>query len=462
MVRGPVQAREAPRRAPASFLQEYSYNTARDGLAHDGIPLMVRFTGAFDRAALYDALLRLIARHAVLRTTLQRRESLLEQLIWSPRPPEITYIDLSGAPQRERHTFERLLLREAWAPFDLRAGEPLFRATIVRLALRDHILLLVAHHSIADGWSREIIFDELEHLYAAAISRAEPSLTGLRLEFSEYATAERALRRPALERYWCEHFAHRGGPLQMTGPSDRRRADVTLFMRPLPLVSPAAVRRLTAFASHHGASLATALTAAVATTLRPYVDGDVVLGLLYVNRPNPELQAMVGCLFDVLPVRITITPESTFQQILIQSRDALTSAMSHFIPFGLLQQAVRATSAPPVDLHANVNLTPYRPVPTCRTFCDVHNRSVTVKRLPLTYFHPKRRIPLGHASDLLDTTGSPALLGCNLFTDQTGGIYGILQANANALSSRDLNALARQLACTLRHAHLHPQRPLEL
>ena len=47
---------------------------------------------------------------------------------------------------------------EAGTPFDLAAG-PLVRALLIRLAPDDHLLLLVMHHTVADGWSFKVGLD---------------------------------------------------------------------------------------------------------------------------------------------------------------------------------------------------------------------------------------------------------------------------------------------------------------
>ncbi|MCZ3030520.1 condensation domain-containing protein, partial [Acinetobacter baumannii] len=51
-------------------------------------------------------------------------------------------------------------------PFDLRQG-PLMRVSLLRLAEDEHVLVLVQHHIISDGWSMQVLVDELVQLYAA-------------------------------------------------------------------------------------------------------------------------------------------------------------------------------------------------------------------------------------------------------------------------------------------------------
>ena len=56
--------------------------------------------------------------------------------------------------------------QEAWKPFDLTRA-PLFRTCLLRLGPDDHVLLLILHHIIVDGWSIGVLFDELSEVYSA-------------------------------------------------------------------------------------------------------------------------------------------------------------------------------------------------------------------------------------------------------------------------------------------------------
>jgi NRPS condensation-like uncharacterized protein len=53
-------------------------------------------------------------------------------------------------------------------PFDLQQG-PLLRVTLLRLAADDHVLVMTLHHIVADGWSMNVMVDEL-----VALCRLQP------------------------------------------------------------------------------------------------------------------------------------------------------------------------------------------------------------------------------------------------------------------------------------------------
>ena len=79
---------------------------------------------------------------------------------------------------------------ETQRPFDLEKG-PLLRVKLLRLASREHALVLTLHHSIADGWSMPIIVDELIQGYEASRSGQSAQRPALPIQYADYAIWQR-------------------------------------------------------------------------------------------------------------------------------------------------------------------------------------------------------------------------------------------------------------------------------
>ncbi|MBR7678058.1 hypothetical protein KDA82_34775, partial [Streptomyces daliensis] len=73
--------------------------------------------------------------------------------------------DVSDAADPEAAAIA-LLDADAEQPFDLELG-PLVRTGLIRLAAREHILMVTLHHIVADGWSLDVLLTELSALYEA-------------------------------------------------------------------------------------------------------------------------------------------------------------------------------------------------------------------------------------------------------------------------------------------------------
>src|SRR5262249_607316 len=138
---------------PLSFAQErlwfldqlepgdYSYN----------IYQAFRLVGFLDLIALEWSIQRVVERHEVLRSTFQAVGGKATQVVLPGTNVRIQVEDLLGLRDSEVET-QRLLRLHAHRSFDLSAG-PLFRVVLLRLDPDTHILLLVVHHIVFDGWS---------------------------------------------------------------------------------------------------------------------------------------------------------------------------------------------------------------------------------------------------------------------------------------------------------------------
>ena len=83
----------------------------------------------------------------------------------------LTFDDLRALPKSEKETVgHQMFKKKLLHSFDLAHG-PLFRARLVRLAEREHLLLITMHQIIGDGWSLGVLVDELAALYDAFCSR---------------------------------------------------------------------------------------------------------------------------------------------------------------------------------------------------------------------------------------------------------------------------------------------------
>jgi len=81
------------------------------------------------------------------------------------------------------------------------------------------------------------------------------------------------------------------------------------------------------------------------------------------NRSRSELQALIGPVFDYLPLRVAVGGDPTFVELVGRVRDEVAAASCHAEPVGRIQRAVDA-AAPLIDVCVNVigerNGTPQR------------------------------------------------------------------------------------------------------
>ncbi|QFZ21132.1 non-ribosomal peptide synthetase [Saccharothrix syringae] len=299
----------------------------------------VRLTGPLDRAALRRAFDRLVARHEVLRTAFPAAGGEPVPVVAEPAPVELPVLDLARVPAAER--FDRACeLVDAWAerPFDLAEG-PLFRALLVALDDGDHLLGVAAHHIVSDGRSLNVVFDELALLYAGEEPGAPPA------QYADYAVRQRARAEdPELSAWWVEHL--RGAPDVLSLPSDRPRPAVRGVAGATHLFDVPG--ELTAFCSAHRVSPFMLLMTAWAVLLGRLADVDEVLvGTPVSDRPGPEFDGVVGLFVDTVPVRVDLSGNPAFGELLGRVRGAVLDAVTHQgVPFDRIVALVGPDRAP--------------------------------------------------------------------------------------------------------------------
>ncbi|MGI2909664.1 condensation domain-containing protein, partial [Tolypothrix sp. VBCCA 56010] len=131
------------------------------------IPVAVRFQGQLNVAALESSLNEIINRHEALRTNFVTVDGQPMQVIVSSLTLTLQVVDLQQLDQTQQEiTSQQLAISEASRPFDL-AVDPLVRASLLKLGEKEHVLLVVMHHIVSDGWSIGVLVRELAAVYQA-------------------------------------------------------------------------------------------------------------------------------------------------------------------------------------------------------------------------------------------------------------------------------------------------------
>ncbi|WP_433730545.1 non-ribosomal peptide synthase/polyketide synthase [Actinoplanes sp. CA-051413] len=300
-------------------------------------PTAVRLTGTLRTDALRSALDALVARHESLRTTFRAgADGVAEQVIQPPGPVPLEEQQL-GDPA----ALGEVLAAHTGRPFDLAAG-PLLRAVLIRLADDEHVLLLVLHHIVTDGWSTGVIMSELADLYADRPAR----LPELPVQYADFAAWQRErLTGPLLDEqlgYWRETLA---GVPTLELPYDRPRPPVHTQHGAVHefRVQPALAARLTGLGRQHGGTLFTTLVAACQLLLSRWSgQDDVAVGTVTSGRDRAELESLVGFFVNTVVLRTLVDGNGSFAELLGRVRQTVLGALAHQdVPFERLVDELR-------------------------------------------------------------------------------------------------------------------------
>ncbi|GGS82824.1 condensation domain-containing protein [Nonomuraea spiralis] len=345
------------------FLFPLSFQQARLWFLHQldpgnaayHMPVTLRLDGELSMETLRAAFQHVVDRHEALRTRFEpdtQVQAVLES--WAVTPE---LVDLSGlAPEARRRELDRVRLGVLREPFDLWSAPPL-RVVVVRLEPRVHVLLIVIHHIVCDGWSLGVLAAELSAAYTALRGGRAPELPDLPVQYGDFALWQRERLSGDALREELDHWSRvlTGAPAALELATDRPRPDVPTFdgarvVRALPEPVALGLERL---AHGCGASLFMAVLAAYAMVLCRLSGQDaVIVGTVTAGRSRPELEGLVGCFIDVVPLRVDVPAGLSWAGLLSRVRTVCLEAYAHQeVPFERLVehlQPVRDLSRTPV------------------------------------------------------------------------------------------------------------------
>ena len=353
-------------RLPLSFAQQRLWFLDRldSGRADYNSAFCLDLRGELSAGALGRAFAALVHRHESLRTTFAEADGEGVQVVHEAgAAAQNVRIEAVDAPE-DPEELNRLVQEHFAAPFDLERG-PLLRVHLFRVAERRHVLLVVMHHIVIDGWSMGVLRKELDVLYRTADGDASLAPGGLAaaaglsepaLQYADYAVWQR--ERLTGPRYASSlaHWKRRldgAGPLQL--PTDRPRPPVRgtsgdSHRFRLPAAMAEAMARA---AAERGANLFMVLTAGVQLVLSRWTrSDDVVVGTVVAGRDNPQLSELVGFFVNTVALRGRVDEQQSFGELLETVKDGVLADLDHAdIPFDAVVDAVldeRDSSTPPL------------------------------------------------------------------------------------------------------------------
>ncbi|NOK62237.1 MAG: hypothetical protein GFH27_549327n67 [Chloroflexi bacterium AL-W] len=311
------------------------------------IPLAVRLTGELDLAAWEQSVATVVERHETLRTTFAVIDDQPVQIVAASQPTRVCVIDLSRLAEPDRVEMAHSLRKaEALRSFCLVEG-PLLRSCVIRPATDEHIVLLTLHHIISDGWSQNILIDELAACYEAYATACTPTLPPLPVQYRDFAIWQRAwLRGPVLERYmayWTKQLADL--PANLALPLDYARPATQTFRgrHQTMQLDPTTVARIKMVSQQNDVTLFMVCLAAWQSLLYRYTgQDDISVGTPIANRTRGEIEGLIGFFVNTLVMRTHLDGQPTFEMVLRRVQKTALDAYAHQdVPFEMLVEVLQ-------------------------------------------------------------------------------------------------------------------------
>src|SRR5437660_1276579 len=338
---------------PLSFAQQrlWFIDQWASGSPFYNIPAALRLHGYLDVIALERGISEIVRRHETLRTMFTTKENQSVQVVTVASPDNLQnwlhpIVDLRNlSDDKQEQTVHQLLSAQMHQPFDLSCG-PLLRTMLLRLKEQEHVFSLTIHHIISDAWSMGVLFNELSSLYTAFVEHKRSPLPELTLQYADYTIWQRERLQGAYQRelldYWQKQLS--GAPELLEMPLDRPRPAAQTFQGAVQrfVVPSSLADSLRALSRSAEVTLFMTLLAAFQVLLARYSgQQDIVVGTAIANRPQSELERLIGLFVNVLALRLDVSGQPTFLEVLSRVRQVVLGAFAHEdLPFEKVVEAV--------------------------------------------------------------------------------------------------------------------------
>ncbi len=336
----PLRRGERTEPVPLSFAQQrlWFLDQLEPGNTAYNMPLALWIVGKLNRDALQWALQEIVNRHEVLRTRFPQQSGVPVQEIQSELKIKIQEIDLAGVEETKREEeADREAAAEAEIAFDLARG-PLMRVKLLRLAEKEHVLMVTMHHIVSDGWSMGVMVKEFSQLYAARCQGEEGGLPELPIQYADFSMWQRDWLQGSVLEQELEHWRQRlKGVAALDLPTDREwpavmsHAGASLSFK----VGGECLRGLKRVGRRQGATLYMTCLAAWQALLYRYTgQEDIAVGSPIAGRRWTETEGLIGFLVNTLVIRSGVRGEQRFTDLLQQVKENTLEAYAHQdVPF---------------------------------------------------------------------------------------------------------------------------------
>ena len=350
----PLTAQPRPAAIPVSFAQErlWFLDQFQGPSAVYNMPVAFRLAGHLDVDALCAALVDVVDRHESLRTTFPAADGIPRQVAVPTERADFGW-DVVDARGWSQDLLRQAIDAAASHPFHLATEIPL-RATLFRISADENVLVAVAHHIAADGWSITPLTRDLGVAYASRCAGEAPQWAPLPVQYVDYTLWQRAQlgeladsqsRIAAQLAYWQQALA--GIPERLQLPTDRPYPPVADYRGAIVEVDwPAELQQqFDRVAREHHVTSFMVMQAGLAVLLaKVTANPDVAVGFPIAGRRDPALNDLVGFFVNTLVLRVQLAGDPSIADLLNQVREQSLAAYEHQdVPFEALVERLNPT-----------------------------------------------------------------------------------------------------------------------
>lgn len=337
--------------------------------------IALQLRGDLNIPALEWALLKIIQRHEILRTRFVVKDGEPYQDILSIK--DLQYkLEMEDVSNLTNHNLEILIRDEGQTVFEL-SQKPPMRTRLLRLAPDNYRLLINIHHILGDGWSFEIMTQELSRYYQSYDNEQfllKQQIAQLPIQYADFSAwqtdlAFQQMLEPQLK-YWkqqLQNISTLNLPTDYTRPAQQTYQGKRLSFK----VSNQTSEKLIRLAQENHTTIFTVLLSAFNILLARYCNQeDIVVGTPIAGRHYPLIENLVGLFVNTLVLRTNLANNPSFLELLQQNKQITLKAFANQdVPFEKLVETLQPTR----DLSRN---------PLCQVMLVLQNSTPQLPKLP--------------------------------------------------------------------------------
>ncbi len=294
----------------------------------------IKIQNIVNRVILQKAINFVVLRHEALRTAICKVDGVLQQVVDPHLLITIHYIDHATAnlPDSHQQVLKEMQL-EARKPFDL-SSSGLIRFSLYRIQSDSFYLLMILHHSIADGASVEILIREIITCYQQILNEGKIVLSELPYQFADIIAWQNERISTDIENdqiaYWTNKL--KGTNTCVRFPESIARIGEPNFKgETLPFcLNKNVFNEMVSLSKEIRVSPYSVLFSAFALLIHYYTgETDFLIGVPTVNRDHKETWPVVGYLANTVVIRVNLNLITTVKDLILQIHNTISEALSY-------------------------------------------------------------------------------------------------------------------------------------
>lgn len=328
--------------APKLDSYELTYNqksiwlaaqTDEGNLAYN-IPCAFILRGQIEVEILRKAFQLLLVQHESLRSVISLENGEPRQRIWDAQDFKFElHIGKKSREIKERAFIADVLNKELQTPFEIE-NQLLLRAQLMEIQNNKWLFIFTIHHIISDGWSREILFNDLINLYKALLADKNTTYKEQQLQYKDYTfwhnnklITEKEDRSKA---YWVSNFEEGWPAIELKTDFPRKNSrgwqgDIVTSTLEAELIG-----KIIRFNQLHDCSLFMVITTAINIVLAKRTGlNEIVVGSPFAGRKYRQFEDIIGLFVTVLPLKVVFEEEDSYLDIIEKVRETILDSHDH-------------------------------------------------------------------------------------------------------------------------------------